>query len=124
MRASELQELEVWKDYEPPFYLEKLYVLEMAELIQTADPDEAEAKLEECWIGTFENDTEMAKHICESFSAEHELEILLDKNPIGVNKRYGKIDYEAFAIDLKAGGDVEVLYNIDDTAITYIWSRY
>jgi hypothetical protein len=112
-----------WADYEAPYYLETEYVREMAILIQIDDPDQAEAKLEECWIGTFSNDVEMAEHIASEASAEYELEQLLEKNPVGVPSRYVKIDYEQFARDLMMG-DVEVLYNLDGIHLTYIWANY
>lgn len=122
----EAQEEEVddpWDDYQAPYYLETEYVKAMAELIQTDDPEVAEAKLEECWIGTFQSDTEMAEHIANEVSAEYDLNELLTKNPIGVSKEYVVIDYERFARDLLMG-DVEVLYNLDGIDLTYIWSRY
>ena len=112
-----------WQEYEAPYYLEKEYVVAMAELLSTTDPDEAEKMLEECWIGTFSNDVELAEHIASEANAEYDLEKLLTDNPIGVPKYYVKIDYEQFARDLLMG-DVEVLYNLDGIYQTYIWSRY
>jgi hypothetical protein len=112
-----------WADYEAPYYLETEYVREMAILIQIDDPEQAEAVLEECWIGTFSNDVEMAEHIASEANAEYNLEKLLTENPIGVNKYYVKIDYDQFARDLMMG-DVEILYNLDGIQLTYIWCRY
>ena len=111
-----------WGEYQPPFYFETEYVRAMAELIQIDDPEQAEAKLEECWIGTFDNDVEMAKHIC-SDNVEYELKELLEKNPLGIRSHYIKIDYDQLAYDLMLG-DVEILYNLDGEHLTYIWSRY
>jgi hypothetical protein len=123
VRVNDLRDNPTWNDYEPPFYFEKLYVMEMAELINTDDPQKAEDALQECWIGTFANTTELAKHICFEFSVEYDLEQLLRKDPLGVSRRYIKVDYEQYGIDLIAGGDVSVLYS-DADYNTYIWSRY
>jgi hypothetical protein len=112
-----------WADYEAPYYLETEYVRSMAELAQIDDPKRAEALLEECWIGTFANDVEMAKHICENQSVEYELDRLLKENAVGIGRAYVKIDYEQFAHDLMLG-DVEVLYNLDGIYQTYIWTNY
>ena len=123
VRVKDLLDHPIWNDYEAPYYLERIYVMEMAELINEEEPSKAEAKLEECWIGTFKDTTELAKHICFEFSAEYDLEQLLRTNPLGISRRYIKIDYEQYGIDLIAGGDVSILYSADDY-ITYIWSRY
>ena len=112
-----------WEDYQAPYYLETEYVREMAILIEIDDPEVAEAKLEECWVGTFSTDVEMAEHIASEANAEWDLEKLLTENPIGIPKYYVKIDYEQYARDLLMG-DVEILYNLDGIDITYIWSRY
>lgn len=112
-----------WEDYQAPYYLENEYVREMAIAIQIDDPEVAEAKLEECWIGTFSTDVEMAEHIANEMNAEWNLEKLLTENPIGIHRYYVKIDYEQYARDLLMG-DVEVLYSVDGTDQTYIWCRY
>lgn len=113
-----------WEEYEAPFYLETAYVRAMAELAQIDDPKQAETLLEECWIGVFANDVEMAKHICEDLSVEYDLDRLVEKHALSISRTYIKIDYDLFARDLRVGGDVEILYNLDDFFYAYIWSRY
>lgn len=112
-----------WADYEAPYYLETEYVRSMAEIAQIDDPKRAETLLEECWIGTFANDVEMAKHICQDLSVEYDLDRLIEKHAMSISRAYIKIDYEQFAHDLMLG-DVEILHSTDGEYSTYIWTNY
>lgn len=120
-KIQELEQRQEWIDYQAPFYLERQYVLELAEYLGIDNPEEAEAKLDEVHIGEFESLSELGKHIFEKYGNYEDDVLQIVKKHFGDVYRYVEVNYTKFAKDLLLDGKISVLHDRGDLPY-YIWN--